>query len=66
MGLLIVGIVINGICDFFDDDEKINFEMIECLCGVLILGIMLKFVNVMKEMVLYMVKDYINLLLLMN
>ncbi|PJZ00180.1 ATP-dependent dethiobiotin synthetase BioD [Bacillus vallismortis] len=66
MGLPIAGIVINGISDSLHDDEKTNPEMIERLCGVPILGITPKLVNVTKETVLQMVKDHINLSLLMN
>ncbi|MEC1627462.1 dethiobiotin synthase [Bacillus mojavensis] len=66
MSLPIAGIVINGISDSPDHDEKTNPEMIERLCGVPILGITPKLANVTKETVLHMVKDHIDLSLLMN
>ncbi|NLS87891.1 ATP-dependent dethiobiotin synthetase BioD [Bacillus subtilis] len=66
MGLPIAGIIINGISNSPDQDEKTNPEMIERLCGVPVLGITPKLANVTKETVLHMVKDHINLSLLMN
>lgn len=66
MGLPIAGIVINGISDSPDHDEKTNPEMIESLCGVPLLGVTPKLINTTKETIQDMVKDHIDLSLLIN
>lgn len=49
MGIDIIGIIINGVKSWLGLDEKINLNIIEVLCGVLILGIILKLEYVLVE-----------------
>ena len=66
MGLSIAGIVINGINDHPDLAEKTNPELIEEFCSVPILGITPKLKEITKENIKKMVKDHINVTLLIN
>ena len=66
LGLSIAGIVINGINDDPGLAEKTNPDLIEELCGVPILGITPKLKEVTKENIKKMVKDHINVTLLIN
>lgn len=64
--LSIAGIVLNGINEHPDLAEKTNPELIEKLCSVPILGITPKLKEVSKENIKKMVKDHIDLTLLIN
>ena len=66
LGLSIAGIVINGINDDPGLAEKTNPDLIEELCGVPILGITPKLKEVTEENIKKMVKDHINVTLLIN
>ncbi|MGM0874695.1 MAG: dethiobiotin synthase [Bacillota bacterium] len=66
IGLRIAGIVINGISDNPDLAEKTNPKIIEELCNVPILGITPKLKNITKESIQNMVKDHIDVTLLIN
>ncbi|MDQ0216930.1 ATP-dependent dethiobiotin synthetase BioD [Peribacillus cavernae] len=66
IGLKIAGIVINGISDHPDIAEKTNPKLIEELCDVPILGITPKLKEISKESVQNMVKDHIDVTLLIN
>lgn len=66
LGLSIAGIVINGINDDPGLAEKTNPDLIEQLCGVPILGITPKLKEVTEENIKKMVKDHINVTLLIN
>jgi dethiobiotin synthetase len=66
MGLRIAGIVINGISDHPDLDEITNPKLIEELCGVPILGITPKFNEITHENIKNIVKDHIDMTLLIN
>lgn len=66
MGLTIAGIVINGISDHPDSAEKTNPKLIEELCDVPILGITPKLKEITKESIQKMVKDHIDVTLLIN
>ena len=66
MGLSIAGIVINGINDSPGLAEKTNPDLIEELCGVPILGITPKLKEVTEENIKKMVKDHIDVTLLIN
>lgn len=66
MGLSIAGIVINGINESPDLAEKTNPELIEKLCGVPILGITPKLKEITKENIVKLVKDHIDVTLLIN
>ena len=66
LGLSIAGIVINGINDDPGLAEKTNPDLIEELCGVPILGITPKLKEVTKENIKKMVKDHIDVTLLIN
>jgi dethiobiotin synthetase len=66
LGLSIAGIVINGINDHPDLAEKTNPELIKKLCGVPILGITPKLNEVTKENIKKMVKDHLDVRLLIN
>jgi dethiobiotin synthetase len=65
-GLTIAGIVINGINEHPDLAEKTNPELIEKLCGVPILGITPKLKEISNENIKKMVKDHIDVTLLIN
>ncbi|MBD1379542.1 dethiobiotin synthase [Metabacillus arenae] len=66
IGVRILGIVINGISDNPDIAEKSNPKLIEELCGVPILGITPKLKEVTNESVQKMVKEHIDVTLLLN
>lgn len=66
LGLTVAGIVINGISDHPNLAEKTNPKLIEELCGVPILGITPKLKEVTKENIKKMVKEHIDVALLMN
>ena len=66
LGLSIAGIVINGINDDPGLAEKTNPDLIEELCGVPILGITPKLKEVTEENIKKMVKDHIDVTLLIN
>ena len=66
LGLSIAGIVINGINDYPGLAEKTNPDLIEQLCGVPILGITPKLKEVTEENIKKMVKDHIDVTLLIN
>jgi dethiobiotin synthetase len=66
MGLTIAGIVINGLSENPDLAEKTNPKLIEELCGVPILGITPKLKEITKESIQQMVKDHIDVTLLIN
>ena len=66
LGLSIAGIVINGINDDPGLAEKTNPDLIEELCGVPILGITPKLKEVTEENIKKMVKDHIDMTLLIN
>jgi dethiobiotin synthetase len=66
MGLRIAGIVINGISDHPDLAEITNPKLIEELCGVPILGITPKFNEITHENIKNIVKDHIDMTLLIN
>jgi dethiobiotin synthetase len=66
MGLSIAGIVINGINESPDLAEKTNPELIEQLCGVPILGITPKLKEITKENIVKLVKDHIDVTVLIN
>jgi dethiobiotin synthetase len=66
LGLKIAGIVINGISDDPDLAEKTNPKLIEELCGVPILGITPKLKEITEENIKKMVKDHIDVTLLIN
>jgi dethiobiotin synthetase len=66
LGLSIAGIVINGINDHPDLAEKTNPELIEEFCSVPILGITPKLKEMTKENIKKIVKDHINVTLLIN
>jgi dethiobiotin synthetase len=65
-GLTIAGIVINGKNEHPDLAEKTNPELIEKLCGVPILGITPKLKEISNENIKKMVKDHIDVTLLIN
>ncbi|AYA76432.1 dethiobiotin synthase [Bacillus sp. Y1] len=66
IGLRIAGIVINGISDHPDLAEITNPKLIEELCGVPILGITPKFNEITHENIKNIVKDHIDMTLLIN
>lgn len=66
LGLTIAGIVINGISENPDLAEKTNPKLIEELCGVPILGITPKLKEITKDNIQKMVKDHIDVTLLIN
>jgi len=66
LGLTVAGIVINGISHHPNLAEKTNPKLIEELCGVPILGITPKLKEVTKENIKKMVKEHIDVALLMN
>lgn len=66
MGLKIAGIVINGISDHPDIAEKTNPKLIEELCDVPILGITPNLKEITNESIQKMVKDHIDVTLLIN
>lgn len=66
LGLSVAGIVINGMSEKPDLAEKTNPELIEELCGVPILGITPKLKEITKENIKKMVKDHIDITLLIN
>ncbi len=66
IGLRIAGIVINGISDHPDLAEITNPKLIEELCGVPILGITPKFNELTHENIKNIVKDHIDMTLLIN
>lgn len=66
IGLRIAGIVINGISDHPDLAEKTNPKIIEEFCNIPILGITPKLKKVTKESIQKMVKDHIDVSLLIN
>ncbi|WP_141432686.1 dethiobiotin synthase [Bacillus sp. 03113] len=66
LGLSIAGIVINGISDHPDLAEKTNPKLIEDLCGVPILGITPKLKEITNENIKNMVKEHIDVTLLIN
>ncbi|MGZ4160236.1 MAG: dethiobiotin synthase [Neobacillus sp.] len=66
LGLTVAGIVINGISDHPDLAEKTNPKLIEELCGVPILGITPKLKEITKENIKKMVKEHIDVKLLIN
>jgi dethiobiotin synthetase len=65
-GLTIAGIVINGLSENPNLAEKTNPKLIEELCGVPILGITPKLKEITKESIQQMVKDHIDVTLLIN
>ncbi|MBZ5750387.1 MULTISPECIES: dethiobiotin synthase [Metabacillus] len=66
LGLPVAGVVINGISDHPDLAEKTNPELIEELCGVPILGITPKLKEVTIENIKKIVKEHIDVTLLLN
>lgn len=66
IGLRIAGIVINGISDYPDLAEITNPKLIEELCGVPILGITPKLKEITHETIKNIVKDHIDMTLLIN
>jgi dethiobiotin synthetase len=66
LGLTVAGIVINGISDHPDLAEKTNPKLIEELCGVPILGITPKLKEITIENIKKMVKEHIDVTLLIN
>lgn len=66
IGLRIAGIVINGISDHPDLAEITNPKLIEELCGVPILGITPKFNEITHENIKNIVKDHIDMTLVIN
>jgi dethiobiotin synthetase len=66
LGLPIAGVVINGISDHPDLAEKTNPQLIEELCGVPILGITPKLKEITIENIKNIVKDHIDVTLLLN
>jgi dethiobiotin synthetase len=66
IGLRIAGIVINGISDNPDLAEKTNPKIIEEFCNIPILGITPELKKVTKESIQKMVKDHIDVSLLIN
>ncbi|MGI8386861.1 dethiobiotin synthase [Robertmurraya sp. P23] len=66
IGLRIAGIVINGISDHPDLAEITNPKLMEELCGVPILGITPRFKEITHEKIKNIVKDHIDMTLLIN
>lgn len=66
IGLSVAGIVINGMSDSPDLVEKTNPELVEQLCRVPILGITPKLKELTQENIKEMVKNHIDVTLLMN
>ncbi|WP_077212560.1 dethiobiotin synthase [Bacillus dakarensis] len=66
MGLAIAGIVINGQSEEPDIAEMTNSELMGKWCGVPILGVTPKLEVVTKESVKNMVKEHIDITLLLN
>lgn len=66
IGLRITGIVINGISDHPDLAEITNPKLIEELCGVPILGVTPKFNEITHENIKNIVKDHIDMTLVIN
>jgi dethiobiotin synthetase len=66
LGLTVAGIVINGISDHPNLAEQTNPKLIEELCGVPILGITPKLKEITKENIKKMVKEHIDVTLLIN
>lgn len=66
IGLRIAGIVINGVSEKAGLPEKTSPEVIEKLCGVPILGVTPKLTDLTKESIQQMVKEYLNVSLLLN
>jgi len=66
IGLRITGIVINGISNHPDLAEITNPKLIEELCGVPILGVTPKFNEITHENIKNIVKDHIDMTLVIN
>ncbi|MGJ9384998.1 dethiobiotin synthase [Salipaludibacillus sp. CF4.18] len=66
IGLSIAGIVINGVSEKADLSERTSPEIIEKLCGVPILGVTPKLTDLTKESIQQMVKEHIDVSLLLN
>lgn len=66
LGIRIAGIVLNGISENPDLAEKTNPELIEKLCGVPILGITPQLKEITEESIKNIVRDHIDVRLLIN